>query len=216
MRAVKIRSFRPTDLDELYDICLRTAAGGDDASALYCDPRLVGSVFAAPYAALDPESVFVVEDSQGVGGYIVGARDTAGFAARLEAEWWPRLRAVYPDPSTLPRALWSPDQRMSYWIHHPFRTPGEIVDTYPSHLHIDLLPRLQGQGVGRRLIGTWLQAMREMGSPGAHLAVGSSNLRAIRFYQNCGFRQLTPSNHPVEPLWFVIELAAGKSSLALR
>ena len=56
---VEIRAFRPADLEELYRICLATGAGGDDASALYRDPRLVGHVYAAPYAVLSPLTVFV-------------------------------------------------------------------------------------------------------------------------------------------------------------
>ena len=37
---------------------------------------------------------------------------------------------------------------------------------YPAHLHIDLLPELQGQGWGRRLIDTLVAALRERGVRG--------------------------------------------------
>ena len=57
---VEIRAVRPKDLDYLYRICLATAAGGDDASALYRDPKLVGHIYAAPYVHLSPQSVLVV------------------------------------------------------------------------------------------------------------------------------------------------------------
>jgi ribosomal protein S18 acetylase RimI-like enzyme len=206
-RMVEIRAFRPADLDELYRICLATGAGGDDASALYRDPKLVGHVYAAPYAVLSPRSVFVVEDTQGVGGYIVGAPDTRDFEARLEAEWWPTLRQIYPDPSGTPRIDRSADQFMSYKIHHSDRAPDEIVELYPSHLHINLLPRLRGQGVGRRLMMRWLATVRDMGSRGAHLAVGAANRRAIRFYRACGFHELERPARP-EPaaVWFAINL----------
>src|SRR5439155_1740259 len=63
-RMVEIRAFRPADLDDLYRICLATGAGGDEALALYRDPKLVGHVYAAPYAVLSPWTVFVVEDGQ--------------------------------------------------------------------------------------------------------------------------------------------------------
>ena len=35
------------------------------------------------------------------------------------------------------------------------------VDAYPAHLHIDLLPELQGQGMGRRLIDTLRAALAD-------------------------------------------------------
>jgi ribosomal protein S18 acetylase RimI-like enzyme len=204
---VEIRAFRPVDMEDLYRICLATATGGGDASAVYSDPRLVGHIYAAPYAVLSPLTVYVAEDSHGVGGYIVGAPDTRDFETRLETEWWPDLRKLYRDPSGEPRAGWSNDQLMSYRIHHPSRTARAIAEPYPAHLHINLLPRLRGCGVGRRLMDRWLGAVRDMGAHGAHLAVGAANRRAIRFYRARGFRKMEqPSRAPSAPIWFVINL----------
>ena len=209
---VEIRAYRRDDLDDLYRICLATAAGG--GAAAYRDLKLVGHVYAAPYAVLSPRSVFVVEDGHGVGGYILGAPDTRNFEARLEAEWWPGLREVYSDPSDTPRAGWSPDQLMIYRIHHPHYTPSEIVENYPSHLHINLLPRLRGRGFGQRLMDQWLRTIREMGSHGAHLAVGATNLRATRFYRTCGFRELNPpSSGSSDPIRFGITLSKRRRSV---
>ena len=207
---VEIRAFRPADLEDLYRICLATAAGGDDASARYRDPRLVGHVYAAPYAVLSPRTVYVAKDSHGVGGYIVGAPDTRDFETRLETEWWPGLRKLYRDPSDEPRAGWSADQLMSYRIHHPSCTAGAITGPYPAHLHINLLPHLRGVGVGWRLMDRWLGTVRDMGARGAHLAVGTANRRAIRFYRACGFREIEqPSAAPSAPVWFAISLVPG-------
>ena len=203
----EIRAVQQSDLDDLYRICLATGAGGEDACALYRDPRLVGHVYAAPYAVLSPRSVFVVEDAEGVGGYIVGAPDTRYFETRLENEWWPGLRTLYQDPAGEPRAGWSRDQLMSHKIHHPGRTPNEIVEPYPSHLHINLLPHLRGSGIGRQLMERWLATVRDSGSRGAHLAVGAANRRAIRFYRACGFHELERrSGLALAPVWFGIDL----------
>ena len=95
----RIRPYRPSDLDELYRICLLTGDAGQDATPLYQDLRLLGHIFAAPYGVLEPSLAFVAEDAAGVGGYIVGALDTQAFEERLESEWWPALRGRYPDPS---------------------------------------------------------------------------------------------------------------------
>jgi GNAT superfamily N-acetyltransferase len=214
LRMVEIRAVRPDDLDDLYRVCLATGAGGGDACALYRDPRLLGHIYAAPYAILSPRSVFVVECTLGVGGYIVGVPDTRDFETRLEADWWPSLRVLYQDPSTEARTVWSPDQLMIHMIHHPRRTVSEIVEPYPSHLHINLLPHLRGAGIGRQLMERWLATVREMGSRGAHLAVGPSNPRAIRFYRACGFHELERrSRQAAAPVWFGIDLTirAGRS-----
>jgi ribosomal protein S18 acetylase RimI-like enzyme len=207
---VAIRAVRADDLDALYRIALATGDGGADASALYRDPKLLGHIYAAPYVVLCPQTVFVAEDADGVGGYIVGAADTPAFETRLEVEWWPRLRATYAEPDDAPQADQTLDHRRIRTIHHPPRTPREITSTYPSHLHINLLPALRGRNVGRRLMGLWLQAIQQLGSPGAHLAVGRANTPAIRFYTACGFRERTWLPHPVAgAAWFGVTLPQG-------
>lgn len=204
----EIRAARPDDLQALYRIALATGDGGGDASTQYRDPHLLGHIYAAPYLTLCPELVFVAEDAGGVGGYIVGAADTALFEAKLERDWWPPLRAIYPDPAVIPAAARTADQRRMQTIHHPPRTPADLTDVYPSHLHINLLPRLRGYGVGSALLRQWLCEAHRLGSTGVHLAVGVNNTRAIRFYRAHGFHD----PHGAPPLaptarWLVRPLA---------
>jgi GNAT superfamily N-acetyltransferase len=181
-----VRPYRPADLPALYDICLRTADNGADGSHLYADPRIVGEIFAAPYAALEPGHAFVAEDADGVAGYILGAPDTRAFEARLEAEWWPALRQRYADTAEIPAWQRAREQWDAYYIHHPPPNPQAVVDAAPAHLHIDLLPRLQGQGVGKRLMETFLTSVGGR----AHLGCQAVNTRAQHFYEVYGFRRL--------------------------
>jgi GNAT superfamily N-acetyltransferase len=74
-------------------------------------------------------------------------------------------------------------------IHHPWRTAAILTSRYPSHLHIDLVPRLQGRGLGGQLIATLLAQLREHRSRGVHLMVGRDNKRAVGFYQHLGFAE---------------------------
>lgn len=196
-----IRPYRATDLGALYRICLETGDAGQDATALYCDSKILGDVYAAPYAIHCPDSTFVVEDQDGVAGYVLGPADTHGFEKTLEAEWWPQLRARYPDPPA-PRTQ---DERMAWLIHHPQRTPRRISEPGPAHLHINLLPRLQGQGIGSRLIDHWLATVGALGAAAAHLVVGARNARAVAFYRRYGFRELERSGPPFDVIWFGIE-----------
>ena len=57
-----IRPFARGDLDALYAISLATGLAGGDASAIYDDPRLIGHIYAAPYALLEPRLALVAED----------------------------------------------------------------------------------------------------------------------------------------------------------
>jgi ribosomal protein S18 acetylase RimI-like enzyme len=184
-----VRPFRPDDLDALYRVCLETGDAGRDATALHEDPTLLGHIYAAPYALFEPTLAFVLEDDEGVGGYVLGALDTTAFDARLEQEWWPALRSRYPLPP--PERGGTPDGFLIGMIHGRHHRDPEVVAGHPSHLHIDLVERCQGQGGGRRLMATLLDALRAAGSPGVHLGVSTRNERAVGFYRHLGFEELT-------------------------
>ena len=168
----------------MYDICLRTGASGEDATGEYRDPNLLGAVFVGPYVRLAPSLAFVGEDESGVAGYVLGVPDTRPFEKACEREWWPALRARYPLGTFPPN---SPDDRILRLIHAPPEASEDVVERYPAHLHIDLLPRLQGRGYGRRLLETLFAALSSVGVPAVHLGVGATNTNAIAFYEHMGF-----------------------------
>lgn len=186
-----IRPYRPADREALYRICLLTGDSGEDASALYRDPDLLGQVYVGPYLELEPSLAFVLADADGPAGYVLGVRDTPGFEKQAEADWWPPLQQRYPAPDPARRAGWTSDERLAHLIHRPPRTPIDVIAGFPSHLHIDLLPRVQGAGHGRRLMETLFAALRRHGSPGVHLGVGRGNRRAVAFYRHIGFTELS-------------------------
>ena len=181
-----IRPYRPGDLDALYDVCVRTAADGDDLTQEMGDPLLPGHLYSAPYGVLEPAMAFVVEDDDGVGGYVVGTLDTVAFTARCESEWLPDLRARYPMGS----GATAVDRRYITLIHALPRPDAAIVADYPAHLHIDLLPRVQGLGLGRALIERFAAAATAGGASGVHLGVSRTNERAVAFYRHVGFETL--------------------------
>nr|WP_246350979.1 GNAT family N-acetyltransferase [Deinobacterium chartae] len=150
---------------------------------------MIGHVYAGPYATLEPELAFVLEDAQGVCGYVIGVLDTEAFNARCEREWWPPLRERYPLPATPPEQ-YTPDERMIARIHKGWDLKPASLDDYPSHLHIDLLARAQGGGNGRAMMETLLGALEQRGSRGVHLGVGARNERAVSFYRSVGFTEL--------------------------
>ena len=188
-----IRRYRPTDLDALYEICLRTGAAGDDATDLVEDPRLFGEIFAAPYGLFEPEHAFVLDDGGRAVGYVLGALDTLTFEARCEADWWPALR----DRHALPTDGRRLDDLLIHLMHHRSMPPASILDRYPSHLHIDLLAEVQAGGWGRQMMDTLFDALRADGSPGVHWGVSSSNDRALGFYRHLGHAEVAvdPSIH---------------------
>jgi GNAT superfamily N-acetyltransferase len=121
--------------------------------------------------------------------YALGAFDSRTFYARYEAEWRPGLCARFPAPDG-DSARWTPAQEVYQRYHRPDYFCPDPYDAYPSHVHVDLLPRAQGQGHGRRMLEQVMATLRGRGSPGAHLGVSLLNRRAQDFYRHLGFREL--------------------------
>ena len=186
-----IRAARPGDEAGAYRVCLKTGHYGDDGEACYQDvPDALGRIFVGPYLAFEPELSLMLEDDEGICGYALGAQDSRVFYARYEAYWRPGLCARFGAPPGDP-AQWTPTQEVHHSYHHPDYFCPDPYEAYPSHLHIDLLPRVQGQGYGRRLMEQLMETLRERGSPGVHVGVSLPNARARAFYAHLGFRELT-------------------------
>jgi ribosomal protein S18 acetylase RimI-like enzyme len=185
-----IRPFHASDLPALYRICLLTGDASADATNLYRDPDLLGHMYAGPYPVADPGLSFVVVDEQGVCGYIVATADTYRFERWLAQSWFPVLREEFPlvdDPRD-----GTQDHGLIRQFHEFAPVDKPLFRTHPAHMHIDLLPRAQRKGLGRRLIETLSDALRERGVPGLHLGVDSRNTGGIAFYDRMGFTSAGP------------------------
>jgi ribosomal protein S18 acetylase RimI-like enzyme len=183
-----IRPATPHDLPGLYRVCLETGDSGRDATALYRNPDLLGHVYVGPYVVGQPTLAFVAADAGGIAGYVLGAGDTRAFEEWEEDNWWPSLRDQYPLITGNTR-----DAATIRLFHSPPSAPEGVVADYPAHLHIDLLERVRGQGLGRALVERLLAALREAGSPGVHLDVAADNANGIAFYRHLGFNDLEPT-----------------------
>ena len=71
MSDFNIRSYRSSDKDLVYSICLKTGESGKDATHLFNDPLVLGHIYAGPYMKYEPQSVFILNDNKGVCGYII-------------------------------------------------------------------------------------------------------------------------------------------------
>ncbi len=173
------------DMPGAYRVCVLTGEAGQDATALYADPDLLGQVYVGPYLARRLDTQLVVVDGAGVCGYLLSADDTLAFEAWAERSWWPPLRQRHPLMEGGSR-----DAEVVRLIHAPETTPPGLAADYPAHLHIDLLERARGQGLGRELIERLLSELRDRSVPGVHLGVDVANANAIGFYEHLGFREV--------------------------
>ncbi len=145
-------------------------------------------VFAGPYVDLQPELAFVVEsggpESSGrVVGYVIAAADTRAFVDRVRSDWVSEFEAKYCPPTLA-------DAPIVAMGTDPERMLIPEVDEFPAHLHINLLPEVQGRGLGRVLIDRLRAELAARGIRGLHLTMDPDNLPARSFYDRLGFVEL--------------------------
>jgi ribosomal protein S18 acetylase RimI-like enzyme len=183
----QIRPYRTGDESALASICLRTAASGADATGLLADDALWAHLFVLPYLEHDPGFASVVESDSGEPvGYIVAAADTDAFESWFADTWWPRFAERWPEPA---EELTRQDGLLRYAYGRRGGQNPHAAE-YPAHLHIDLLPEVQGQGYGRRLIELLQQQLRDAGITGLHVVPSADNAAAVSFYERLGLTEL--------------------------
>jgi ribosomal protein S18 acetylase RimI-like enzyme len=189
---INIRRAVLSDLPYFYEICLKTGNEGKDASAFFSDQYLLGHYYAAPYLVYQSGICFAAEYDYRPQGYIAAVPDTASFRQWMEEQWLVPIRKQYPKP--FPPARSEKEKKIIELIHGR-KFPIDIneqpwLTDYPAHLHIDLLPCIQGKGQGRVLIDTLFNELARGGVSGLHLGVSSSNQGAVAFYKKLGFTVL--------------------------
>ena len=189
-----VRDFLPSDTDDLYDVCLRTGGEGRDATGLMTHPRLLGDIFVGPYLRFAPELALTADDGVRAAGYALAVLDTDRFEATLDEEWWPALRERYPLPGPGPR---SGEDELLALVHDSSLSRHPTLAGFPSHVHIDLLEHLRGEGLGERMMLELFGRLRDAGSPGVHLGVAAANTGAQRFYARLGFVELQRTDDEV-------------------
>ena len=182
-----VRKFQEEDRPGLYHICLATGDSGANAVHLYNQKDMLGEIYVGPYLSFQPDFSFtLIQD--GVAGYALAALDTTSFENTLSNEWWPLILEKYSNRS--PENFNEREKNLFRYIQNPPLRSKEVINQYPSHLHIDLLEKAQGRGIGKAMMLLLLETLREQGSKGVHLGMGAQNDRAFIFYTKLGFTLL--------------------------
>jgi len=190
----RVRPYNKSEEDTCgaFQICLKTGDAGKDATHLFKDHKIIGYRWVGGYLALQPELCFLLEDDEGICGYVLAALDSKSFYKKLQEEYLPSIcqKEGYKCPPTGPEGLSLEDWYL-WSVHHPeIHFTESYQKTYPSHLHIDILPRGQKQGYGRKMMDVLNAALKAQGSVGVHLQMAKTNENAKQFYLKLGFKIL--------------------------
>ena len=189
MRAL-IRPYTAADRIAVWDLAANTAFFGDPVEAFLDDRALFCAAFVAYYADYEPERLWIAEIDGTVVGYVTGCGDSRRqartFGSRiLPAVLWGVLRRRYRvGIKTLRFALCMAREGLQH------DRPDVSLDRFPGHLHINVLARARGNGIGRALLEGSLAQFWASGVRGVHLSTTDRNAAACHLYEAVGFRLL--------------------------
>lgn len=153
-----IRPCTNNDEEGALSVCLQTGNSGNDATLLFNDPKVLGYRYVSPYIHLSPELAFVLKDLEGnVCGYVLAVVNSDLFYKQYVNEWLPKMKQMYPIIPSGKRKylilfsyfLLGEERMKRDWeaiegFHNDTLESFKLFDDYPSHLHIDILPKAQG------------------------------------------------------------------------
>lgn len=145
---------------------------------------------------LAPETCFVLDDGTGRAiGYCIGTADTTSFVQKWRDSFVstidPRIvphQDVQTDNATMEKVEVKGYRSAVYNANcSTLQDYPELLQSYPAHMHIDILPEYQRKGHGTALIHEYFRAAKSAGARGVHLGMVLSNSSARSFYERMGF-----------------------------
>ncbi len=189
-----LRQAHPEDLEHLGNIAYDTGFFGKPADIYFGDRRLFTDLWVRPYLFGPGHCNLVAELAGEVVGYIIGSPDIRRYERYMLTTLAPYLLRRWL-AGNYPR--WRRSLRFLLRALR-YRSRHAPVERYPAQLHLNLLPRARGQGLGKALLESHLDCLSASGVPGVQLSTTRENVAAINLYEKCGFRVF--EEYPL-PLW---------------
>jgi ribosomal protein S18 acetylase RimI-like enzyme len=202
-----IRHYQPSDQIMVCQISADTAFFGEPVEAFLEDRRIYNNAFTRYYTDFEAPFVWVADSLQGVIGFLLGCSETS-----LQSKRWRRyviskvlVRAI-SGKYNLGRRTISFAYGMLVGLLRGEEPKVDLIE-YPAHLQIDIKTGYRGIGVGKQLMNSYLEQLRQSGIFGVHLGTTSHNEAACHMYENIGFRLLDsrPNQFWTKMLGFDVE-----------
>ncbi|MFX0098473.1 MAG: GNAT family N-acetyltransferase [Candidatus Hodarchaeota archaeon] len=183
---VEIRQLQKDDEDAIVDICYTT--GDDFMKWLIPTPYMFGLYFCLYYVWYETGNCFVAEDTETskVIGYILSSLDSTKQYHDFKDKMELKIKEYQERGGKFPLKT-----RIFSFIKFNHSISKKLVSAYPAHLHIDIFPSYQRQGIGHRLVQALEAHFRKKEVAGYHLEVGAGNKKGVSFYRKYGMNLLS-------------------------
>ncbi|MGI6608826.1 MAG: GNAT family N-acetyltransferase [Erysipelotrichaceae bacterium] len=169
---IEIIKFKEEYLD---DIRIINASVSSNPFKPYAEKVLSQHLFIDYYTEFSKENCFVAKNSENneIIGYIIAEVDFQRFYRHMLTYYLPQAKAIRED--------------FELKTIHEVTSYAPFVNQYDAHLHMDVKPGYQNQGIGTMMLKHLISHLKNIGCKGVMLSVSKKNEKANNFYKKNNF-----------------------------
>jgi ribosomal protein S18 acetylase RimI-like enzyme len=170
----------------------------------FLGPRFL-SIFYSGICSTPKAIAFVYLNDAGIpAGFVAGTSNPCGFFSRLLKRYWLKFALASMTPILRKPSI---IKRVARAVFHPSGNP--VGDDIAGLFSIGVLPELQGTGVGKELVRSFLYEAKQRGCKRVFLTTDRDNNDVINnFYAKLGFtidrQYVTPEGRRMNELWITL------------
>jgi protein O-GlcNAcase/histone acetyltransferase len=186
----------PADEKAVYEVCRKTCDDGADGTEIFpFHTDLVGDKMVGAFLTNSPDYCFVVEDQDGVCGYVLSALDCKVHNQKQSMAWIPAMQEKYPKPEKTNDLSPAEEMIMGFHTHKPY-TSASLVGMYPSVVRIDMLPERCNEGIIRHCLASAIAALKTNGSHGIYAEVHVGDRNTVERYAAVQMKEVQVADIP--------------------
>lgn len=159
---------------------------GESGKIFFADREILSDALTFYYTDYEPESIFVAEYGSNIIGYLIGCKDTRRYYQIWRIKILPKIIA-----KTILRGTVFNIKTLRFMYHsiiscirRDFKRP-DIYKKYPAYFHINIDKDYRDIGIGTRLVGYFLEYLKNRQVKGVHVVTISE--KAKEFFKKNGF-----------------------------
>lgn len=167
---IEIRKYQAKDYQAVRRICMETAKKGFQNKEVIC------WMFLDYYLESESEHAYVLVVKEEVIGYIVASTNAKLYEQQMKEKWIPKIRR-----NSFILGLFS---KISLIVSNP------LNKEYGGSFHMNIAPKYQKLGLGKRLLDVLKEHLRIYGHPYLFCITENNRTRGYGFYKHYGFKEV--------------------------
>jgi protein O-GlcNAcase/histone acetyltransferase len=192
-----VRPYTPADEGAVFNVCKELYSGFQENCDFCAYHDLVPDLLLGGFTTTSPAHCFILEDEEGICGYVVAAVDAKEYYKKLEIAYLPAMREKYSLVEHQEELSPAKDAIGSFYEFKPV-LPECVYTHHPSLVRIGVSPRCKDPSASRRLLAVAFAALKASGSRGVHIPLHISEDTPVgkEFYAKHSFFNIHVADEP--------------------